>query len=295
MGMRLAVDKFKEYALELLDKVTEAKCIGSDLAGKLKAGMETQNTQEGIEQQRQLVEDLKAACTKSECDECKRLITVADYLVAKSVWVVGGDGWAYDIGFGGLDHVLASGRNINVLVLDTEVYSNTGGQMSKSTPRAAVAKFAAGGKTMPKKDMGLIAMSYGNIYIAKIAFGANPNQAVKAFVEAESYDGPSLILSYTHCIAHGINMETGYLEQKKAVNCGHWPLYRFDPRLSDEGKNPLQLDSKEPTEDFEDYAYGENRYRSLQKANPEVAAQLMELAKKDCAKQYSLLKKLSEL
>ncbi len=295
MGMRLAVNKFKAFALELLDKVAQAGCVDKALAGKLVEGMSTQKTQQGIEDQRALVEDLKAQCKKSKCDECEQLLTVADYLVEKSVWVVGGDGWAYDIGYGGLDHVLASGVNINVLVLDTEVYSNTGGQMSKATPRAAVAKFAAGGKAMPKKDLGLIAMSYGNIYVAKTAVGANPNQTVKAFAEAESYDGPSLIIAYTHCIAHGIDMSKGYEEQKKAVACGYWPLYRFDPRLSAEGKNPLQLDSKEPTGDLEEFAYGENRFRVLKKAKPEVAAKLMELTKKDFADKYALLKKLSEM
>lgn len=167
--------------------------------------------------------------------------------------------------------------------------------MSKSTPRAAVAKFAAGGKRMPKKELGLIAMSYGNIYVAKVAMGANPNQTVKAFVEAESYNGPSLIIAYSHCIAHGINMSKGYLEQKKAVACGYWPLYRFDPRLAESGKNPLQLDSKAPTGDFEEYAYGENRYRTLKQSKPEVAAVLMEQAKQDVAARYSLLEKLSHL
>ena len=295
MGMRLAVNKHKGYALELLDKVAEAGCVDKALAGKLAEGMSTQKNQQGIEDQRALIEDLKAQCKKSKCDDCEQLLTVADYLAEKSVWVLGGDGWAYDIGYGGLDHVLASGININVLVMDTEVYSNTGGQMSKATPRAAVAKFAAGGKSMPKKDLGLIAMSYGNIYVAKCALGANPNQTVKAFAEAESYDGPSLIIAYTHCIAHGIDMSRGYEEQKKAVACGYWPLYRFDPRLSAEGKNPLQLDSKEPTGDLEEFAYGENRFRVLKKAKPEVAAKLMELTKKDFADKYSLLKKLSEM
>ena len=167
--------------------------------------------------------------------------------------------------------------------------------MSKSTPRAAVAKFAAAGKTMAKKDLGMIAMTYGNIYVAKVAMGANPNQAVKAFVEAQSYDGPSLIIAYSHCIAHGINMSTGYEQQKKAVECGHWPLYRFDPRVAAQGKNPLQLDSKDPTGDFEEYAYSENRYRSLTKAKPELAKQLMAQAKEDVAKRFQLIKKLSEL
>jgi len=294
MGMRLAVDKFNGFATELLDKAAENGCVDKALAEEIKNADQT--TQAGIEDQRARVEKLKAACKgSSKCEACDQLMTVADYLVKKSVWIVGGDGWAYDIGYGGLDHVLASGENVNVLVLDTEVYSNTGGQMSKSTPRAAVAQFAAAGKRMPKKDMGLIAMSYGGIYVASVAIGANPNQAVKAFVEAESYDGPSLILSYTHCIAHGINMATGLDEQKKAVACGHWPLYRFDPRLAADGKNPLQVDSKAPTMELEEFAYGQNRFRSLTKSKPEVAAQLLELAKKDTAKKQSLLRKLAEL
>ncbi len=294
MGMRLAINKFIDFATELLGTAVENGCVDKKLAEEIKNA--DQSTQQGIEDQRARIETVKAACKSSKkCDACEQLLTVADYLVKKSVWVVGGDGWAYDIGYGGLDHVLASGENVNVLVLDTEVYSNTGGQMSKSTPRAAVAKFAAGGKKMPKKDMGLIAMSYGGIYVAQIAIGANPNQAVKAIAEAESYDGPSLILSYTHCIAHGINMTTGLGEQKKAVSCGHWPLYRFDPRLAEAGKNPLQLDSKAPTTDFSEFAYGQNRYRSLTKAQPEVAAELMEMAKKDTARKYALLERLSQL
>ena len=295
LGMRLAVDKFKAMALELLDKTVEAGCVDKALAESLKAGMETQTDQAGIEAQRERVDQLKQACTQSDCDLCRRLLHVADYLVVKSVWAVGGDGWAYDIGYGGLDHVLASGANINILVLDTEVYSNTGGQMSKSTPRAAVAQFAAAGKPMPKKDLGLMAMTYGNIYVARIALGANPNQAVKAFVEAETYDGPSLIIAYTHCIAHGINMSLGLEEQKKAVACGHWPLYRFDPRRYEKGENPLQLDSKEPTLSFEEYAYGENRFRRLKQRHPELAARLMELASKDAASRYALYQKLAAL
>jgi pyruvate-ferredoxin/flavodoxin oxidoreductase len=295
MGMRLAVNKFKAFALELLDKVTAAGCVDKALADEIKAGMDSQIEQAGIEVQRSRVEKLKAACKKSDCRECKQLLTVADYLVEKSVWIVGGDGWAYDIGYGGLDHVLASGENVNVLVLDTEVYSNTGGQMSKSTPRGAVAQFAAGGKRMPKKDLGMIAMTYGGIYVASIAIGADPNQAVKAFVEAESYKGPSLILSYSHCIAHGIDMSTGYNEQKKAVTSGHWPLYRFDPRLTAQGKNPFQLDSKAPTTDFAEYAYGENRYRTLKQSNPEVAAVLMEQAKQDVQRKYAMLEKMAQI
>jgi len=296
MGMRLAIDKFKNSALELLDKVTEEGCVDAELAAEIKtAALADDPEQAAIEQQRSRVAKLAEQCKKSSCDGCGQLLTVADYLVRKSVWALGGDGWAYDIGYGGLDHVLASGADVNVLVLDTEVYSNTGGQMSKSTPRAAVAKFAAGGKPSPKKDLGLLAMVYGNIYVAKVAMGANPNQLVKAFVEAESYPGPSLIIAYTHCIAHGIDMSKGYEEHKKAVECGHWPLYRFDPRLKDQGKNPLQLDSKAPTLDFEQYVYGENRYRSLQKAKPDAAAKLLKLARKDALDRYNLMEQLAKL
>jgi len=295
MGMRLAIDKFGGYGLELLDKVVAAGCVDKGLGDRIIAGMSTQGTQDGIEAQRGLIDQLKAQCAKNNCDECKRLLGVADYLVRKNVWIVGGDGWAYDIGYGGLDHVLASGSNVNVLVMDTEVYSNTGGQMSKATPRAAVAKFAAGGKASAKKDLGMITMTYGNIYVARIAYGANPNQTVKAFVEAESYDGPSLIIAYAHCIAHGFDLAQGTVEQKKAVACGYWPLYRFDPRIAAEGKNPFQLDSKPPTGSFEEYAYGENRYRTLRQSNPELAAKLMKAAKADVAAGYAKLEKLAGL
>jgi pyruvate-ferredoxin/flavodoxin oxidoreductase len=296
MGMRLTVDKFKERALDLLGKVAEKGCVDAKLAEEIwTAVLDNDPAQAAIEKQRTRVDKLKQQCQKSKCAECKHLLSVADYLVRKSVWALGGDGWAYDIGYGGLDHVLASGYDVNVLVLDTEVYSNTGGQMSKSTPRAAVAKFAAGGKPGPKKDLGLLAMTYGNIYVAKVAMGANANQTVKAFVEAEGYVGPSLIIAYAQCIAHGINMTAGYDEQKKAVACGHWPLYRFDPRLKDQGKNPLQLDSKAPTLEFEEYAYGENRYRTLRQSKPEAAAKLLELARSDAAQRYALMEKLAAL
>ncbi|MFH1070042.1 MAG: thiamine pyrophosphate-dependent enzyme, partial [Candidatus Glassbacteria bacterium] len=208
---------------------------------------------------------------------------------------VGGDGWAYDIGYGGLDHVIASGKDINILVLDTEVYSNTGGQMSKSTPLAATAKFAAAGKPMGKKDLGLMAMSYGNVYVACIAFGANMAQTVKAFMEAESYPGPSLIIAYSHCIAHGINMTKGLDEQKKAVACGHWINYRYDPRRAVEGKNPLQLDSKEPTIKVEEYTDGEIRYKSLKSSMPERAKLLSEQAQKFATNRYNYYKALAGL
>jgi pyruvate-ferredoxin/flavodoxin oxidoreductase len=296
LGMRLTVDKFKQQAVELLDIVAKKGCVDTGLAGEITAAVVANDpAQEAIETQRARVAKLKDQCRKSDCPECKRLLTLADYLVRKSVWALGGDGWAYDIGYGGLDHVLASGADINVLVLDTEVYSNTGGQMSKSTPRGAVAKFAAGGKPAPKKDLGLLAMTYGNIYVAKVAMGANTNQTVRAFVEAESYPGPSLLIAYAQCINHGIDMVTGYEQQKKAVACGHWPLYRFDPRLKSEGKNPLQLDSKPPTMRFDEYAYNETRYKSLQKSKPEVAEQLMKLANADAANRYALMEQLAKL
>jgi pyruvate-ferredoxin/flavodoxin oxidoreductase len=296
MGMRLTVDKFKERALTLLDKVVEAKCVDTKLAEEIRtAALKNDPEQSAIEQQRIRVKKLKELCKKSKCADCSQLLEVADYLVRKSVWGLGGDGWAYDIGYGGLDHVLASGVEVNLLVLDTEVYSNTGGQMSKSTPRAAVAKFAAAGKPRPKKDLGLLSMTYGNIYVAKIAVGANPNQAVKAFVEAEAYPGPSLIIAYSHCIAHGYNLVSGCEHQKQAVNTGHWPLYRFNPQLKEEGKNPLQLDSKAPTLDFEEYAYGENRYRTLKQSKPQAAAELMKLASKDAVERFALMEQLAKL
>ncbi len=296
MGMRLTVNKFKQQAMELLDVVVKKGCVEAALAGEIIAAVTANDpSQDAIGKQRGRVTKLKEQCKKSGCPECKRLITVADYLVRKSVWALGGDGWAYDIGYGGLDHVLASGVDINVLVLDTEVYSNTGGQMSKSTPRAAVAKFAASGKGSPKKDMGLLAMTYGNIYVAKVALGANPNQAVKAFIEAESYPGPSLIIAYAQCINHGIDMINGYEEQKKAVACGHWPLYRFDPRLSEKGKNPLQLDSRPPTIDFKEYAYGEVRYKQLAKSKPQVAEELLKLARDDVVRRFALMEQLAKL
>jgi pyruvate-ferredoxin/flavodoxin oxidoreductase len=296
MGMRLTVDKFKERALGLLAEAGQKGCVDAGLAEEIRrAALADNPSQAAIEAQRGRVDRLKEQCEKSKCADCEQLLAVADYLVRKSVWALGGDGWAYDIGYGGLDHVLASGADVNVLVLDTEVYSNTGGQMSKSTPRAAVAKFAAGGKQAPKKDLGLLTMTYGNIYVAKVAMGANANQTVKAFVEAEGYAGPSLIIAYAQCIAHGYNLVNGYEHQKQAVNTGHWPLYRFDPRLKDQGKNPLQLDSKAPTVDFKDYAYGENRYRTLQKSKPETAAKLIELASSDAIQRYALMEQLSKL
>ncbi len=288
-GISLAVSKLNEIALELLDEC-EALNGHRDLVEAIKTAPQTSSAE--IEAQRERIDELKALSSKASDVVSKRLLSVADYLAKKCVWIVGGDGWAYDIGYGGLDHVLASGRNVNVLVLDTEVYSNTGGQMSKATPRAAVAKFAAAGKPMPKKDLCLISMAYGNIYVARVAMGANPAQTVRAFAEAESYDGPSIIVAYSHCIAHGINMTRGMEEQKKAVASGYWPLVRFDPRLAAQGKNPLQIDSKAPSLPFEEYAYGENRYRSLKLTNPKAAARLLKLAEEDVENRWNLYERM---
>ncbi|MCE5250866.1 pyruvate:ferredoxin (flavodoxin) oxidoreductase [bacterium] len=292
-GYRLTLDKFKEQAGEYLQKAVEEGLVDKAIADRITG--QDQSSQEGIEAQRAHVDELRKALEpkKDSSSTAAQLTNLADYLVRKSVWVLGGDGWAYDIGYGGLDHVVASGRNVNILVLDTEVYSNTGGQMSKSTPRGATAKFAASGKPMAKKDLGMMAMIYGNVYVAKVSMGANPNQVVRAFAEADSYDGPSLIIAYSHCINHGINMTEGLNEQKKAVASGHWPLYRFDPRLADEGKNPLQIDSKEPTISFADYAFGENRYMVLKKMNPAHAEELSKLAQKDVDQSQRMYRSLA--
>jgi pyruvate-ferredoxin/flavodoxin oxidoreductase len=290
-GFRMAIDKQKEYASELLVKLQDK--IGADLVqGLLKA---SQQTEAEIYDQRERVAALKKKlATLGNDADVKDLLSVADTLVKKSVWVFGGDGWAYDIGFGGLDHVLASGKNINAFVLDTEVYSNTGGQASKSTPRAATAKFAMGGKAGGKKDLGMIAMSYGNIYVATIAMGANDQQALKAIQEAESYDGPSLIIAYSHCIAHGINMINGLQDQKAAVASGQWILYRFDPRRTEKGENPLVLDSKAPTIPLEQYLKLENRFKMIMKSNPEEAKRLFEIAQKEVTARWKRFEYLAQ-
>ena len=225
--------------------------------------------------------------------DARQLLAVADGLVRRSVWIVGGDGWAYDIGFGGLDHVLASGRDVNILVLDTEVYSNTGGQASKATPRAAVAKFASGGKAIAKKDLGMIAVDYGNVYVAQVAMGANPLQTLKAFQEAESYPGPSLILAYSHCIAHGCEMSTAMGHQKEAAASGYWPLYRYDPRLAGEGKHPFHLDSRKPTIPLKEFALKEARYAMLARANPEQSERLLALAQRDVDERWRFYEQMA--
>jgi len=290
LGFRLTLDKHLEYARELLPGF--ASIVGESLVNDLLNA--DQSTEAGIKAQRERVALLKqrlaspllSGAEPGVKSKATDLLSLADVLVKKSVWIVGGDGWAYDIGYGGLDHVLASGRNVNILVLDTEVYSNTGGQASKSTPRAAVAKFAAKGKGLAKKDLGLIAISYGYIYVAQVAMGANDQQTLRAFLEADAYDGPSLIIAYSHCIAHGIDMRKGLEQQKLAVQSGHWPLYRYNPTLAEQGQNPLILDSKEPSIPMEQYAYNETRYRMLVQSDEARAEQLLELAQKDAKERW---------
>ena len=290
-GFRLSVDKKAEIAANLVQKM--AKEIGPQLAEEILSA--DQKDEIGIRLQRERVAELKHKIAKINSEDAKHLLSVADYLVKKSVWIIGGDGWAYDIGYGGLDHVLASGRNVNILVLDTEVYSNTGGQASKATPLGAVAKFAAAGKPLPKKDLGLMAMTYGNVYVAKVAMGYNDAQTVRAFMEAEAYDGPSIIIAYSHCIEHGIDMMLGDRQQELAVKSGAWVLYRYNPALLKQGKNPLKLDSKEPSIHFEEYAYNETRFKMLAKSRPERAKQLLEEAEREAKARWHYYKQLAQM
>lgn len=291
LGMRVSIDKQTEYAKELLLKLENE--LGKELVDSIMNA--NQKDEAGIYEQRERVDELKKKLSSINSKDAKKLLEVADYLVKKSVWIIGGDGWAYDIGYGGLDHVLASGKNVNILVLDTEVYSNTGGQMSKSTSIGAVAKFAAGGKPTPKKDLAMMAMSYGNVYVAKVAMGSNDLQTLKAFLEAEAYDGPSIIIAYSHCIAHGINMAKGMEAQKLAVDSGHWPLFRYNPENVKEGKNPLKLDSKAPKIKLEDYLYNETRYKMLTKSHPEEAKKLLALAQEEVLKKWKFYEQMAEM
>jgi pyruvate-ferredoxin/flavodoxin oxidoreductase len=266
--------------------------IGDELTNAILSS--PQKDEADIHEQRQRVELLKEKLQGLDSPEAKQLLSVADLLVKKSVWIVGGDGWAYDIGYGGLDHVLASGRNVNILVLDTEVYSNTGGQASKSTPRGAVAKFASGGKRGAKKDLGLIAMSYGNVYVASVAMGAKDEHTLKAFLEAEAYDGPSIIIAYAHCIAHGINMTTGMSDQKAAVDAGQWLLYRYHPVRGAAGLNPLILDSRTPTHTVQDFMQMETRFTMLTRGKPEEAKELWQRAQQEVDARYRLYEYLAQ-
>ena len=287
LGIHLAQEKQNEYAQELLSRV--ASLVGEDLAHSLLEA--DQSNEAGIQAQRERVALLRQklqSLNGSASSDSRDLLAIADSLVKRAVWIVGGDGWAYDIGYGGLDHVLSSGRNVNILVLDSEVYSNTGGQTSKSTPRGAVAKFSAGGKSTAKKDLALMAMNYGNVYVARVAMGAGDMQTLKAFLEAETYQGASLIIAYAHCIAHGYDMAHGLDQQKLAVQSGHWPLFRFDPRKVAEGKNPLQMDSKAPSIPLENYLYNEGRYTMLKQSHPEEAKKLLEEAQQDVLNRWKI-------
>ncbi len=284
LGFRLALDQQRNLALHLLTKMESA--LGTTLIKELIEAR--QNSEAEIFEQRQRVAILKEKIKKLNSNEAKQLLVLADALVRKSVWLVGGDGWAYDIGFGGLDHVLSTGADVNILVLDTEVYSNTGGQMSKSTPRSAVAKFAAAGKRTAKKDLAMMAMMYGHVYVANVAMGARDEHTLKVFLEAERYKGPSLIIAYSHCIAHGIDMQTAMSEQKQAVLSGYWPLFRYNPELLAQGQNPLVLDSAAPSIAFEKYAQMQNRFKILAQNQPEEAKKLFDLAQQDITKRWNL-------
>ena len=311
-GMNLAINQRRAKLAETVEKLISVEYATPEL--KL-AGKEWLENAQDADLSKAAAQKLVAACEegldmtgteweadwikngkKCDCDACSAASEVLenkDILVKKSIWIFGGDGWAYDIGFGGLDHVLAQNQNVNVLVLDTEVYSNTGGQASKATPTGSVAKFAAAGKRTKKKDLGVMAMSYGYVYVAQVAMSANPVQLLKAMNEAEAYDGPSLIIAYSPCINHGINMSFSQAEIRKAVAAGYWPLYRYNPLLADEGKNPLTLDSKDPTESYQDFIRGEVRYTSLVNSFPAAADTLFQQAEKDAQERLTRLKKMA--
>jgi len=281
-GIRTGLDHQKDFAELLVERL--AGEIGVELVAEILHA--SQKTEPEITAQRKRVEQLREKLVANSSSDAQNLLAIADNLVRKSVWILGGDGWAFDIGFGGLDHVLGSGKNVNVLVLDTEVYSNTGGQMSKATPRGAVAKFAAAGKPNSRKDLAMEAVSYGSVYVAQVAIGSNDSHVVKAFQEAEAHDGPSLIIAYSSCIAHGYDLVHGLEQQKLAVQSGYWPLMRYNPSLRDTGKNPFQLDSKAPSIRLKDYAYREARYTMLARGNPEMAANLLKEAQDDVERQW---------
>jgi pyruvate-ferredoxin/flavodoxin oxidoreductase len=282
LGLRLAIDQKRDYAEYLLRQI--APFVGDDLIDRILNAPQTDESE--IARLRSMIHDLRQRLAEIHEPKAKTLMAIADVFVNRSVWIVGGDGWAYDIGFGGLDHVLTTGRDVNILVLDTGVYSNTGGQASKATPRAAVAKFAAAGRSARKKDLGMLAVSYGNVYVAQIAMGSNPAQTIKAMQEAESYPGPSLILAYSHCIAHGINMTTSMTHQKDVVQAGLWPLFRYDPREAGADKRPFHLDCRKPTKPFKELAMQEARFAMLVRMDPEHAQQMIDLAQKDIDDQW---------
>jgi pyruvate-ferredoxin/flavodoxin oxidoreductase len=291
LGFRLSLDSLAGQARILVAQL--AGQIGEGLARELLEA--DQKSEPGIEIQRRRVVDLRAKLAGVASAEARRLELLADYLVAKSVWLVGGDGWAYDIGYGGLDHVLSMRRKVNILVLDTEVYSNTGGQASKSTPLGAAAKFAAAGKDLHKKDLGLMAMNYGHVYVASVAFGAKDSQTVQAFQEAASYDGPSLIIAYSHCIAHGYDLRLGAEQQKLAVNSGVWPLYRYDPRRTERGEPPLVIDAPPGKVTVAEYMRNETRFRMVEKIDPERFRRLAAAARDHAARRVALYEQLAHI
>jgi len=289
LGFRASLDQSRAYANLLLSQQVEL--LGDDFVSAMLGA--DQSDEAGINAQRERVVAMRQALSGQSSREARALSQIGDYLVDKSVWIVGGDGWAYDIGFGGLDHVIASGRNVNILVLDTEVYSNTGGQQSKATPLGAVAKFSMAGKALPKKDLGLIATTYGSVYVARVAFGAKDAQTVTAFREAESYDGPSLIIAYSHCVAHGYSLSQGIEQQKRAVACGYWPLFRFDPRRTANGENPMKLDSSPPKASLAEFTRNETRFQMLERINPERSAMLQQMAAASVKERFALYQKLA--
>jgi pyruvate-ferredoxin/flavodoxin oxidoreductase len=290
LGMRFSIDQQTSFAKQLLEGLKDK--VGAELADKLLNNPQSNDVE--IDTQRGYVAELRAKLATINSTEAKHLDKLADYLIKKSVWILGGDGWAYDIGFGGLDHAIASGKNINILVMDTGVYSNTGGQQSKATPMGASAKFATAGKALPKKDLGMIAMSYGNVYVAQISIGANDAQVIKALNEAEAYDGPSLIIAYSHCIAQGFNLIDGLAHQKAAVESGSWPLYRYNPENIKEGKAPLSLDSKAPSKPLAEYMANETRFQIVNKQNPERYETLVNKAQENVNEKRSLLEHMAD-
>jgi pyruvate-ferredoxin/flavodoxin oxidoreductase len=286
-GFRLAIDQQRRFATILLEELEDE--IGAELVDELINSPQTND--EEIEKQRERIEKLRKKVKDISNDKARHLESIAEALIFKSVWIIGGDGWAYDIGYGGLDHVIAQKQNVNILVLDTEVYSNTGGQMSKATPLGAVAKFAAGGKDMAKKDLAMMAINYGSVYVARISLGANMNQAIRIFREAEAYDGPSLIVAYSPCVGHGYDLKNALTQQKAAVTSGYWPLMHYNPELKKEGKNPFVLDSKAPSIPLEEYIYAENRYRILTYSKPEIAKQYYKKAQEEVKNRWKIYEK----
>ena len=291
LGMRLAVDMQKEIARQLLQELTPQ--LDSELVEAILNADESDEC--GIHEQRERVAQLDIALAALDLPAAKRLLTVSENLCCKSIWIMGGDGWAYDIGYGGLDHVLASGADVNILVLDTEVYSNTGGQTSKATPRGAVAKFSSAGKSSSKKDLAMLAMDYENVYIARVAYGAKDTQTLNAFIEAEAHRGPSLIIAYSPCIAHGVDMSFNHRQQTLAVKSGHWPLFRFSPEKLAQGKPPLKMDSPAPSIPYRDFVQTETRFNMLWHTHPEVAETLLAQEQKNVDHRYNFYKQLSQL